>query len=211
MKRTIILILILLINIAVCSADEVVIWNGQKQYFVDVSTEGQIDMLQSLYDLYDQCDTILQRPPSNSAQCEVLRNLKDHINAIVNRLDNESLQATNGAWNKDINSYLIRCAQIKNAYKPYTGKSGTKDNTNITIHVRKPQNTAKSKSSDKSAVIGGMNIPNNTPSGAINVTTGEYYPPAAGGVIEPRTGTFYHDVGGGYINTRTGDFAPKNK
>jgi len=49
------------------------------------------------------------------------------------------------------------------------------------------------------------------PSGAIDVTTGEFYPPAAGGVINPRTGDFYPDVGGGYINPRTGDFMPKIK
>lgn len=47
------------------------------------------------------------------------------------------------------------------------------------------------------------------PSGAINVRTGEYYEPAAGGVVDPRTGTFHQDVGGGYINTKTGEFSPK--
>jgi tetratricopeptide (TPR) repeat protein len=55
-----------------------------------------------------------------------------------------------------------------------------------------------------------MPIPNiPAPKGAINVTTGEYYPPAAGGIIEPKTGTFLHDVGGGYVDTRTGQFIPK--
>jgi hypothetical protein len=47
------------------------------------------------------------------------------------------------------------------------------------------------------------------PSGARDVRTGEYYPPAAGGVTDPKTGTFYQDVPGGYINTRTGEFYPK--
>ncbi len=48
-----------------------------------------------------------------------------------------------------------------------------------------------------------------SPSGARDVRTGEYYPPAAGGVIDPKTGTFYQDVGGGYVNSRTGEFMPK--
>ena len=38
------------------------------------------------------------------------------------------------------------------------------------------------------------------PRGAINTAgTGEYYPPAAGGVIDPRAGTFYQDVGGEFV------------
>lgn len=51
--------------------------------------------------------------------------------------------------------------------------------------------------------------PPSIPSGAINVRTGEYYPPVAGGVINPKTGTFYLDAAGGYINTKTGEFMPK--
>jgi hypothetical protein len=48
-----------------------------------------------------------------------------------------------------------------------------------------------------------------SPSGARDVRTGEYYPPAAGGVTDPKTGTFYQDVGGGYVNSKTGEFYPK--
>ena len=49
----------------------------------------------------------------------------------------------------------------------------------------------------------------NVPQGAIDVTSGQYLPPAAGGVIDPRTGTFHIDAGGGYINSQTGEFSPK--
>jgi len=47
--------------------------------------------------------------------------------------------------------------------------------------------------------------------GAINVRTGEFYPPVGGGVINPKTGTLYIDAAGGrgYINTKTGEFVPK--
>ncbi len=47
------------------------------------------------------------------------------------------------------------------------------------------------------------------PKGAINIRTGEYYPPGAGGIIEPKTGTFLPDVGAGYVDPRTGKFIPK--
>lgn len=45
--------------------------------------------------------------------------------------------------------------------------------------------------------------------GATDVTSGQYFPPVAGGVIDPRDGTFHQDVGGGYVNTKTGSFSPK--
>lgn len=48
------------------------------------------------------------------------------------------------------------------------------------------------------------------PQGAIDGTTGQYLPPAAGGAINPQTGAFYLSVGGGYINTQTGQFMPAN-
>ncbi|WP_432262932.1 hypothetical protein [Cupriavidus sp. TMH.W2] len=46
------------------------------------------------------------------------------------------------------------------------------------------------------------------PQGAINVHTGQFYAPAAGGVVDTATGTFHQAVGGGYINTQTGAFSP---
>jgi pilus assembly protein CpaB len=49
---------------------------------------------------------------------------------------------------------------------------------------------------------------NSVPQGAIDMTTGRYLPPAAGGVINPQTGAFYQQVGGGYVNTQNGAFIP---
>lgn len=46
------------------------------------------------------------------------------------------------------------------------------------------------------------------PQGAIDVTTGQYLPPAAGGVTNPQSGAFYQSVAGGYIDTQTGAFMP---
>ncbi|KAK48173.1 pilus assembly protein CpaB [Caballeronia jiangsuensis] len=51
-------------------------------------------------------------------------------------------------------------------------------------------------------------VVNSVPQGAIDVTTGQYLPPAAGGVINPQTGAFYQSVGGGYVNTQNGSFVP---
>ena len=45
--------------------------------------------------------------------------------------------------------------------------------------------------------------------GALNTTTGEFYPGTDGGIINPRNGQFYPDVGGGYINPQNGQFIPK--
>jgi hypothetical protein len=46
------------------------------------------------------------------------------------------------------------------------------------------------------------------PQGAIDVQTGQYLAPAAGGVVNPQTGAYYQQVGGGYINTQNGQFTP---
>ncbi len=48
-----------------------------------------------------------------------------------------------------------------------------------------------------------------TPSGAIDVRTGKFYPGVPGGVIDPKTGQFMPDVGGGSIDPNTGRFIPK--
>lgn len=45
--------------------------------------------------------------------------------------------------------------------------------------------------------------------GAIDTTTGEYYPGVANGIINPRTGEFMPAVAGGYIDPTTGRFIPK--
>lgn len=50
---------------------------------------------------------------------------------------------------------------------------------------------------------------NNTPRGAIDVMSGQYYAPTAGGVVDPRDGTFHAQTAGGYVNTKTGQFSPQ--
>lgn len=51
--------------------------------------------------------------------------------------------------------------------------------------------------------------PSSHPAGPIDVTTGQFYPGAAGGIINPNTGHFMPGVGGGYIDPKTGRFNPK--
>lgn len=50
----------------------------------------------------------------------------------------------------------------------------------------------------------------NTPGGAINTTTGEFYPRAGSGIINPNNGAYYPRTGGGngYINSDTGEYIP---
>jgi len=44
--------------------------------------------------------------------------------------------------------------------------------------------------------------------GAVNPSTGQFYPSQGQGVFNPRTGEFYPRSGSGYINPRTGEFYP---
>jgi hypothetical protein len=139
--------------------------------FVNVSagTETQIDIPQRLYDLYAQCGIILQTPPSNSAQCQVLCKLRDDINTIVNGLNNEKLQTINSSLNNDINVYLNLCSQIKSVSRePSRTTGGTQVQINIKVPIPKAGEFYPS--------AGG---------GAINPKTGEFYPSAGGGVINP--------------------------
>lgn len=48
-----------------------------------------------------------------------------------------------------------------------------------------------------------------TPSGAIDPQTGQFYPYTRNGIISPLTGQFMPDVGAGYRDLRTGKIIPK--
>lgn len=52
-------------------------------------------------------------------------------------------------------------------------------------------------------------VPSPSRHGLIDVRSGQYMPPAAGGYTDPRNGTFYAQSGpNGVVNTRTGEFIP---
>ncbi|MDK3022624.1 hypothetical protein QO239_08390 [Cupriavidus taiwanensis] len=72
----------------------------------------------------------------------------------------------------------------------------------------KPQKAKRAPPAYASPAPPPVYAPPAVPQGAINVHTGQYYPPVAGGVIDPTNGTFHQAVGGGYINTQTGTFSP---
>jgi hypothetical protein len=82
----------------------------------------------------------------------------------------------------------------------------TKDGTWIRIGVNddEPKKSRKSTSGTTAGHTGSGGA-----SGAIDVTTGQFFPSVGGGVINPGNGQFYPDVGGGYVNPQTGTFMPK--
>lgn len=92
---------------------------------------------------------------------------------------------------------------IKKEFKLKASVDAYNDFMAVCTGTDRPARKERSAGNDRSTT-------NKTNPGAINTTTGEFYPGAAGGVINPRTGQFYPDVGGGYINPQNGQFMPKH-
>jgi len=109
--------------------------------------------------------------------------------------------------NKNPATYRALTKALVDLHAFYPGSDGIKRNA---ASVDTDANMANRESNSHNEThIQISPLEHSIPRGAVDVTTGQYYPGAAGGIINPRSGEFYPDVGGGYINPSTGQFMPK--
>lgn len=138
--------------------------------------------------------------------------VKNMIEDVKSKIEENRRQRPKQKYTQSELKTLLGVAQIAaNLSSPgqYAGQAATEPSAPPPREADDDEPSASQRFAPPPPIFQPSAQPSAQPRGAIDITTGQFFSPAAGGVIDPRTGTFHVDTGAGFIDTRTGQFSPK--